>query len=77
MFPGGGGGGGHGDGDGAAGKMAMQLVERTEPGDIDAIVNCGGGGRPDRWGSPSVRPRPTARSVGIGKIFTLVKHDHD
>ena len=52
MFPGGG--GGHGDGDGAAGKMAMQLVERTEPGDIDAIVNCGGGGgRPDRWGSPS------------------------
>ena len=71
MFPGGGG-GGHGDGDGAAGKMAMQLVERTEPGDIDAIVNCGGGGgRPDRWGSP------TARSVGIGKIFTLVKHDHD
>ena len=68
MFPGG---GGHGDGDGAAGKMAMQLVERTEPGDIDAIVNCGGG-RPDRWGSPS-----SARSVGIGKIFTLVKHDHD
>ena len=66
MFPG----GGHGDG--AAGKMAMQLVERTEPGDIDAIVNCGGGGgRPDRWGSPP------ARSVGIGKIFTLVKHDHD
>ena len=72
MFPGGGSDGvGPGDGDGAVGKMAMQLVERTEPGDIDAIVNCGGGGRPDRWGSP------TARSVGIGKIFTLVKHDHD
>ena len=63
MFPGGGSGGGPGDGDGAAGKMAMQLVERTEPGDIDAIVNCGGGGggRPDRWGSPTARS--LARSV--------------